>query len=161
MLPKGVRQGQTESGGIVLAARCWAPSTQRRCHLKETLHLPTFSHLLIVSKLLSLSLSLANRGSILVISCKKKPKTKIPPPCVKEKLHSICRGHYAARVVGFCSRSLSRTRVLTYSAAADRHHHMTTASSISKSSSSITCLHSKYTRALTLKICTDQEKGCV
>jgi len=32
MLPKGVSYGQTESGGIVLAAICWAPSAQRRCY---------------------------------------------------------------------------------------------------------------------------------
>ena len=55
MLPKG----QKKSWGIVLAAICWAPSAQRRCHQKEALHLPTFSHLLIVNKLLSLSLSLS------------------------------------------------------------------------------------------------------
>jgi hypothetical protein len=30
VLPKGVPQGQTESGGIVLAAICWATSAQRR-----------------------------------------------------------------------------------------------------------------------------------
>ena len=58
VLPKGVQQGQTESGGIVLATICWAPSAQRRCHPEEALYLPTFSHLLIVNKLLSLSLSL-------------------------------------------------------------------------------------------------------
>ena len=58
VLPQGVQQGQTESGGIVLAAICWAPSAQRRCHPEEALYLPTFSHLLIVNKLLSLSLSL-------------------------------------------------------------------------------------------------------
>jgi hypothetical protein len=43
---------------IWLAAICWAPSAQRRCRPKEALHLQvlkTFSHLLIVSKLLSLS----------------------------------------------------------------------------------------------------------
>jgi hypothetical protein len=55
--PKGGPQGQTESGGIVLAATCWATSAQRRFHPKEALYLPTFSHLLIVNKLLSLSLS--------------------------------------------------------------------------------------------------------
>jgi hypothetical protein len=33
--------------------------TQRRCHPEEALHLPTFNHLLIVNKLLSLSLSLS------------------------------------------------------------------------------------------------------
>ena len=58
VLPKGVPQGQTESGGIVLAAICWAPSAQR-CHPKEALYLPIFSHLLIVNRLLSLSLSLS------------------------------------------------------------------------------------------------------
>jgi hypothetical protein len=31
VLPKGVPQGQTESGGIVLAVICWSPSAQRRC----------------------------------------------------------------------------------------------------------------------------------
>ena len=35
------------------------PSAQRRCHPKEALYLPTFSHLLIVNKLLSLCLYLA------------------------------------------------------------------------------------------------------
>jgi hypothetical protein len=59
VLPKGVPQGQTESGGIVLAAICWATSAQRRCHPEEALYLPTSSHLLIVNKLLSLSLSLS------------------------------------------------------------------------------------------------------
>ena len=59
VLPKGVPQGQTESGGIVLAAICWAPSAQRRCHPEEALYLPTFSHLLIVNKVFSLSLSLS------------------------------------------------------------------------------------------------------
>jgi len=38
VLPKGVPQGQTESGGIVLAAICWATSAQRRCHPEETLY---------------------------------------------------------------------------------------------------------------------------
>jgi hypothetical protein len=56
---RGVPQGQTESGGIVLADICWATSAQRRCHPQEALYLPTFSHLLIVNKLLSLSLSLS------------------------------------------------------------------------------------------------------
>jgi hypothetical protein len=32
-----------------------APSAKRRCHPKEALYLPTFSHLLVVNKLLSLS----------------------------------------------------------------------------------------------------------
>ena len=59
VLPKGVPQGKTESGGIVLAAICWAPSAQRRWHPKEALYLPTFSHLLIVNKLFSLCLSLS------------------------------------------------------------------------------------------------------
>ena len=36
-----------------------ATSAQRRCHPQEALYLPTFSHLLIVNKLLSLSLSLS------------------------------------------------------------------------------------------------------
>ena len=63
VLPQGLPQGQTESGGIVLAAICWAASTQRRCHPQEALYLPTFSHLLIVNKLLSLSLSLSLRLS--------------------------------------------------------------------------------------------------
>ena len=39
VLPKGVPQGQTESRGAVLAAICWAPSAQRRCHPKEALYL--------------------------------------------------------------------------------------------------------------------------
>jgi len=56
-LPKSVPQGQKESGGIVLAAICWAPIAQRRCHPEEALYLPTFTHSLIVNKLLSLSLS--------------------------------------------------------------------------------------------------------
>ncbi len=29
---QGVPHGQTESGGIVLAVTCWAPSAQRRCY---------------------------------------------------------------------------------------------------------------------------------
>ena len=45
VLPKGVPQGQTESGGIVLAAICWAPSAQRWCHPEEAMYLLTFSHL--------------------------------------------------------------------------------------------------------------------
>jgi hypothetical protein len=59
-LPKGVPQGQTESGGIVLAVICWSPSAQRRCALS----LPTLSHSLIVNKLFSLSLSLARSHSL-------------------------------------------------------------------------------------------------
>jgi hypothetical protein len=55
VLPKSVPQGQKESGGIVLAAICWAPIAQRRCHPEEALYLPTFTHSLIVNKLLSLS----------------------------------------------------------------------------------------------------------
>jgi hypothetical protein len=44
-LPKSVPQeGQKESGGIVLAAICWAPIAQRRCHPEEALYLPTFTH---------------------------------------------------------------------------------------------------------------------
>jgi hypothetical protein len=43
VLPKGVPQGQTESGGIVLAAICWAPSARRRCYPREALYLPTFT----------------------------------------------------------------------------------------------------------------------
>jgi len=65
VLPKGVPHVQTENGGIVLADICWATSAQRRCHPKEALYLPTFSHLLIVNKLRSLSLFLslaANAG---------------------------------------------------------------------------------------------------
>ena len=46
--------------GIAIAAMCWAPSAQRRCHPEEALYLSTFSHLLIVNKLLSLSLSLSH-----------------------------------------------------------------------------------------------------
>ena len=38
---------------------CWATSAQGRCHPQEALYFPTFSHLLIVNKLLSLSLSLS------------------------------------------------------------------------------------------------------
>ena len=57
--PKGVPQGQTECGGIVLAAIYWAPSAQRRCHPEEAFFLPTFSNLVIVNKLFSLSLSLS------------------------------------------------------------------------------------------------------
>ena len=34
------------SGGIVLAAMCWATSAQRRCRPRESLYLPTFSYLL-------------------------------------------------------------------------------------------------------------------
>jgi hypothetical protein len=36
-----------------------ASSSQRRCHPEEALYLPTFSHLLIVNKLLSLSVCLS------------------------------------------------------------------------------------------------------
>jgi len=45
VLPKGVPQGPTETGGIVLAAIGWAASAQRRCHPQEALYLPTLSHL--------------------------------------------------------------------------------------------------------------------
>jgi len=38
---------------------CWATCAQGRCHPKEALYLPTFSHLLIVNKPLSLSPSLS------------------------------------------------------------------------------------------------------
>jgi len=53
VLPKGVPQGQTESGGIVLAAICWATSAKRRCHPTRGVVLTDFSHLLIVNKLFS------------------------------------------------------------------------------------------------------------
>ncbi len=43
VLPKGVPQGQRESGDIELAAICWALSVQRRCHPEEALYLPTFT----------------------------------------------------------------------------------------------------------------------
>jgi hypothetical protein len=59
VLPKGVPQGRTESGGIVLAAICWAASAQRRCHPQEALYLPTFSHLFDCQQA-SLSLSLSS-----------------------------------------------------------------------------------------------------
>jgi hypothetical protein len=35
VLPQGVPQGQTESGGILLAVTCWSPSAQRRCDPTE------------------------------------------------------------------------------------------------------------------------------
>ena len=56
---RATRQNGEWGPGIVLAAICWATSAQRRCHPQEALHLPTFSHLLIVNKLFSLSLSLS------------------------------------------------------------------------------------------------------
>ena len=70
VLLKGVPQGYTESGGIVLAAMCWATSAQRRCHPKEVLYLPTFSHLsgcqyTSFSLSLSLSLSLSDKGDFM------------------------------------------------------------------------------------------------
>ncbi len=32
LCPQGVPHGQRESGGVVLAVICWAPSAQRRCY---------------------------------------------------------------------------------------------------------------------------------
>ena len=63
VLPKGVPQGQTESGGIVLAAICWATSAKRRCHPTRGVVLTDFSHLLIVNKLFSRARSLSLSGS--------------------------------------------------------------------------------------------------
>ena len=57
---EGLQQGQTESGGIVLAVICWAPSAQRRCYpTRRCTYRPsdTFSHISINFSL-SLSLSL-------------------------------------------------------------------------------------------------------
>jgi hypothetical protein len=69
---KGVPHGQTESGGIVLAVIipplaviCWAHARRGGVRLvlvrlvlpHRALYLPTFSHFLIVNKLLSPSLS--------------------------------------------------------------------------------------------------------
>ena len=45
VLLKDAPQGQTESGGIVLAAICWATDAQRLCRPQEALYLPIFSHL--------------------------------------------------------------------------------------------------------------------
>jgi hypothetical protein len=49
---KGVPQGQTESGGVVLAVTCGV-TRQRGCvvtDLQSLMCLPTFSHFLIVNK---------------------------------------------------------------------------------------------------------------
>ena len=66
VLPKGVPQGQTESGVIVLPPYAGPRAPNSRCHPAEALYLPTFSHLLIVNKLLSL-LSLSPSPSCLYI----------------------------------------------------------------------------------------------
>jgi hypothetical protein len=55
VLPKGVPQSQTESGGILLAAICWATSAPRK---RRCTYRPSVIYL-IVNKLLSLSLSLS------------------------------------------------------------------------------------------------------
>jgi hypothetical protein len=67
------------AGGIVLAAICWAPSAQGRFHPEEALYLPTFSHLLIVNKLLSLSGSLSGSLSLsLSLSPPAPPRSNAP-----------------------------------------------------------------------------------
>jgi hypothetical protein len=48
---------------------CWAPSSPRRCRPEEALYLPSFSHLLVVNKLLSLSLSRSLSLSIALSLC--------------------------------------------------------------------------------------------
>jgi hypothetical protein len=92
------------AGGIVLAAICWAPSAQGRFHPEEALYLPTFSHLLIVNKLLSLSgslsgslslsLSLSTGSSALkcakqVVPSGKRPPSLYPRTFLRRLLHLV------------------------------------------------------------------------
>ena len=53
VLPKGVPQGQTESGGST-RRHMLGPERPEAVSPDRALYLPTFSHLLIVNKLLSL-----------------------------------------------------------------------------------------------------------
>ena len=65
----------------------------------------------IASLSLSLSLSFANRGSILVVSCKIKPETpNLPPPGKKGREKNKNRVRYAAGIMrrGLCSCHICR-----------------------------------------------------
>jgi len=55
---------------------CWATSAQGWCHLQEALYLPTFCHLLIVNKLLSISLSLSLREVFLSLSERERERER-------------------------------------------------------------------------------------
>ena len=62
----GVPQGQTESGGIVLAVICWSPSAQRQCGpSRRCAHRPSVASRLSINFSLSLSLSLLILFSLL------------------------------------------------------------------------------------------------
>jgi len=66
VLPQGVPQGQTESGGIVLAVICWSPSAQRQCGpSRRCAHRPSVASRLSINFSLSLSLSLLILFSLL------------------------------------------------------------------------------------------------
>ena len=68
LCPQGVPHGQRESGGVVLAVICWAPSAQRRCY-RQGVVLTDFQSLvgcqsnffLALSVSLALSLSLTHQ----------------------------------------------------------------------------------------------------
>ena len=80
VLPKGVPHGKTETGGMVLAAMCWARAPRGGVtRPKEALYLPTFSHLLIVKKPLSLSLFLS-------LSCARAPNRSLTPNFSESRL---------------------------------------------------------------------------
>jgi hypothetical protein len=73
---QGVPHGHTESGGIVLDVKCWAPSAQGRCYrtVLPDRALPTFSRLLIVKKTsLSLPPSLSLSTASLSLSLALPP----------------------------------------------------------------------------------------
>ena len=57
---KACHKAKQSVGVYSLAAICWTPSTKRP---EQALYLPTFSHLMIVNKLPSLSLSLCHSSS--------------------------------------------------------------------------------------------------
>jgi hypothetical protein len=89
VLPKGVQQGQTESGGIVLATICCSPSAQRRCHPQEALNLP-FSRLLIVNKLFSPPPPCKPCKLRLRLSCQTKTSYTQPPRHPSDSRRTRC-----------------------------------------------------------------------
>jgi hypothetical protein len=107
VLPKGVPQGQTESGGIGSADICWATSAQRRCHPQEALYLPSFSHLFDcqLNKLFSLSLPL----SLSLPTSHPSSLTHTLPPSFP-RARSCLRHRPQTRRV---ARALSRSRSLS------------------------------------------------
>jgi hypothetical protein len=70
--PSAYQKHKRKSGGIVLAAICWAASAQRRVLPDRELYLQTASHLLIVNNLLSHFSSLS-RSLFIVVALSSAP----------------------------------------------------------------------------------------